>query len=156
MANQIVLNKIKRDAVIVTVKAPAGTVNGSILALGAQDTEGLFAATAPSAVTLTDLAMVLAVPLSYEADKVQNNFVIGLGDLVRAYVPYKGMVVTIPVANITATNALGKNKFVVVKANQTKPECLDAVVGTETVVFKIDELVTVNGVASAMLRCVRA
>lgn len=156
MANQIELKKVSKDASIVTLIAPANTVNGSILEIGARQSNGTYTGVVPSAVTLLDLAMVLAVPLPYEADKVQNDFVIATNDLVRAYIPYKGFEPSIPQANITATEALGVGKVVVVNAASEKPECLAAPAGTETVVFEIIALETVNGVDMAHLRCVLA
>ena len=148
--------KISKDATILTLVAPANTVNGSLLNVTTRQSNGTYSAAAPSAVTLTDLALVMAVPLSYEAEYTQNDFTIATGDLVRAYVPYKGMVVTIPQANITATVALAVGKVVVPDAGEVKMECLASAGGTETVVFEIEELPTIKGVASAKLRCVKA
>lgn len=156
MANQIVLNNISAEARILSLVAPANTVNGSILAVGTRASNGTYAASAPSAITLDDLAMVLDMPLSYEAQYVENDYTIATGDIVRAYVPYKGMTVTIPQANITATATLTVDYVVTVDAGEIKPECKTTAGGTETVVFEIVELPTVNGVASAKLRCIKA
>lgn len=156
MANQIVLNNISADARILDIVAPANTVNGSIVAVGTQASNGTYAATAPSAVTLDDLAMVLDMPLSYEAEYVENDYTISTGDIVRAYVPYKGMTVTIPQANVTETSTFTVGYVVVVDAGEIKPECKSAAGGTETVVFEVIALPTVNGVDSIKIRCIKA
>jgi len=156
MANQIELTKVSKTATIVTLVAPAGTVNGSILEIGTRQANGTSTGVIPSAVTLNDLAIVMALPLSYDAEKIQNDFVIATGDLVRAYVPYRGMEVSVPEVNITDTAALVVGKVVVVNAADVKVECATAAGGTETVVFEIIEMSTVNGVDMVKMRCVKA
>ena len=156
MANQIVINKMSANATIFDVVAIAGTVNGSLLAVGAQNSNKTYVVTAPAAVTDNDVVIVLQSTVSYDASKGDNDYVIATNDVVRGYVPYIGMVVTIPQANITATVAIAKNKIVVPDAGEVKMECIDAVGGTEAVVFVVDEIPTVNGVASAKLRCIKA
>lgn len=155
MANQINLDKVSATASIITVVAPEDTINGSILTVGDLKDNFTYEAAAPSGVDDDDMVMVLAVPLSYEAENVQDDFEIDTGDLVRAYYPYKGFTVSIPVANITATDAVEAGHFVVPTAT-VKPEALDAVVGTETVVFEIEEVYTLNGVSMARLKCIKA
>ena len=66
------------------------------------------------------------------------------------------MVVSIPVANVTNTSALGVGKFVVPKAGAMKPECLDTLATDEEVVFVIDELFTKAGVPMVKIRCIKA
>jgi len=156
MANQITINKVSKDATIVTLVAPASTVNGSLLAVGSKNTDGTFAAAAPAAVTDTNVALVATPTDSYEAEKVDNDFVIATSALVRAYIPYVGFTITVPVANITATAAITKDYVVVPKASAVKMECLATVAGTEAVVFTVEELLTENGVASVTLRCIKA
>jgi len=155
MANQINLDKISGNASIVTVVAPADTTNGSIVTVGTMNSNFTYAAAAPSAVTDSDMVMVLAVPFSYEADYVQNDFVIDAGDLVRAYYPHKGMVVSIPVVNITATATVEAGR-VVVPTTTVKPEAKASAGGTETVVFEIERVYTLNSVNMAELKCVKA
>jgi hypothetical protein len=157
MSNLVVLNKIGAKAHIVDVVAPASCANGYIVVLGTQNaTTKYYACAAPAAVTDKSMAMVLAVPLSYEAQLTEDEFVIATGAIVRAYQLEKGDVVSIPVANITATAALAVAKFVVPKATFMKMECLDALGGTEVLGFKIEELYTKSGVAMAKLRCIIA
>ena len=131
MANQIVLNNIKATASIKNVVAPANTVNGGILVLGTQNADKTYAGAACGAVTDKSMVLVLEVPLSYEAEKIENDFVIATGATVRCYVPELGDVVSIPVANVTATVALAVGKIVTAKASTIKMECLDAFAGTE-------------------------
>lgn len=159
MANQIILNKIPADARIVTIQAPANTTNGSIVTVGSFDTDaadyGTYAAAAPSAVTDLGMAMVLTPTLSYEAQYDENDFEISTGDKVRAYFPVVGMKVTIPVANITATATVEADNYVV-PTTTVKPECKSSMGGTEAVAFLIDQVVTINGVSMAELRCIKA
>lgn len=156
MSNQIILNKIGANDPIFDVVAPADCVNGSIVTLGTQNVDKTYASAAPTAVTDAGMVMVLAVPLSYQIERTEDQFEIATGDVVRAYAPVVGRVVSIPVANVTATNALAVGKVVVPKAGAIKPECLAAPAGTEEVVYEIDELFTKAGVAMVKLRCVKA
>ena len=87
MANQIVLNNIKATASIKNVVVPASTVNGGILVLGTQNVDKTYAGSACSAVTDMGMVIVLDVPISYEVEKIENDYVIGTGATVRAYVP---------------------------------------------------------------------
>ena len=120
--------------------APADCANGYIVVVGTQAADKTYACAAPVDVDDAGMVMVLDVPLSYEAEKTENDYVIATGQVVRAYAPYVGMVVSIPVANVTNTSALGVGKFVVPKAGAMKPECLDTLATDEEVVFVIDEL----------------
>lgn len=156
MANQIILNKIGATDPIFDVVAPASCANGYFVKLGTQDTDKTYACAAPAAVTDKGIVMVLAVPLSYQVERTENDFVIGTGDVVRAYAPVVGREVSIPVANVTATVALGVGKVVVPKAGAMKPECLAAPAGTEEVIYQIDELFTKAGVSMVKLRCIKA
>jgi hypothetical protein len=157
MSNLVVLNKVSANAHWVDIVAPASCANGYIVVLGLQNaTTKRYAAAAVGAVTDREMHMVLGVPLSYEAQYTEDEYVIATGATVRALEVSKGDVISIPVANITATQALAQDKPVVPKAGAQKMECLNAVVGTELLVFNIDELYTKSGVALAKLRCIRA
>lgn len=156
MSNQIVLQKVSGEATIFDVVAPAGVKNGNFVSLGNRNSNGTYACAAPAAITDKEIVMVLSVPLSYAADKAQNDYVIATGEVVRAYVPYKGMVVSIPVANITATVAVAKDAFVIPDAAALKAEAVAALGGTESVAFVVDEVYTEFGVSMAKLRCVVA
>lgn len=156
MANLIILSRVSATNHIVDVVAPASTLNGHILVLGAQGADKTYAAAAPAAVTDKSMVMVLDVPISYEVEKLENDYVIAAGQVVRAYVPTVGMVVSIPAAHVTATVALAATKTVVPKAGVAKMECLNAPAGTEEVIFVIDELFTKAGVPMVKLRCVKA
>jgi hypothetical protein len=155
MANQIVLNNIKATASIKNVVVPASTVNGGILVLGAQSADKTYASAAPVAVTDKGMVIVLEVPMSYEVEKIENDFVIATGAIARCYVPELGDVISIPVANVTATVALAVSKIVVPDAGQIKMECIDAFTGTEVVGYIIDELYTKAGVPMVKLRCIK-
>lgn len=156
MANQIILNKIGASDPIFDVVAPASCANGYFVKLGTQGTNKTYACAAPAAVTDKGIVMVLAVPLSYGVEYTEDSFVIATGDIVRAYAPVIGRVVSIPVANITATATLTVGYVVVPKAGAMKGECLTAPAGTEEVIYMIDELYTKAGVSMAKLRCIKA
>lgn len=155
MANQIVLNNLKATASIKNVVAPANTVNGGILVLGVQGSDMTYAAAANGAVTDKGMVIVLEVPLSYEVEKLENDFVIATGAVVRAYVPELGDVISVPTANITATAALAAGKVVVPKATAIKMECLADFAGTEILGYVIDQLYTKAGVPMTKLRCIK-
>ncbi|MDD4000478.1 MAG: hypothetical protein PHX62_06265 [Bacilli bacterium] len=156
MANLIVLNRLSATATLVDIVAPASLENGHIVKLGTQASTKEYACAANAAVSDSDLALVIAVPLSYGVETLENDYVIATGEVVRAVIPYKGLTVSIPQVNITATVALAAGTVVVPKIAVTKMECLAAAVGTESVVFEIDELYTKSGIAMAKIRCIKA
>jgi hypothetical protein len=156
MANLTILNKVSGNASIFDVVAPAGLTNGNVVVLGTQATNKTYACAAPAAVTDNGMVLVATVSLPYEVEKLENDYTIATGEIVRTYVPYVGMVVSIPVANVTATAALAVGKVVVPKAGALKMECLAAPAGTEVLIFNIDEMFTKAGVAMVKLRCIKA
>jgi hypothetical protein len=157
MSNLIVLNKIPATSHWVDIVAPASCANGYIVKLGTQNsTTKCYAAAAPAAVTDKGMAVVLSVPLSYEAQYTEDDYTIATGDILRAYKMQVGDVVSIPQANITATAALTVGYVVVPVAGAQKMACLTAVAGTEVLVFIIDELYTKAGVSMAKIRCILA
>ena len=156
MSNLIILNKIGANDPIFDVVVPANTKNGHLVVLGVQNADRTYASAAPAAVTTRSMVMVLDVPFSYESDKLENEHIIATGQVARAYTPVVGRVVSIPTVNITATAALAVGRVVVPRATFTQPECLNAVVGTEEVVYVIDELFTKVGVPMVKLRCVKS
>ena len=156
MANLTVIHKLSATASLVDVVAPASLANGHIVVLGTQNSNKTYACAANSAVTDLGMVFVAEVPLSYEAEKVENDFTIATGAVVRAIVPYVGFTVSIATANITATSAIAVGKVVVPKAAATKMECLASAVGTEVVKFIIDEVYTKSGVAMTKIRCIEA
>lgn len=156
MANLIVMNKVAATATLFDVVAPASYANGYLAVLGTQNANKTFACAAPAAVTNKGMVMVLAVPLSYKAEEVENDYVIATGEVVRAVVPYEGMTVSIPAANITAGVPLAVGKFVIPVAGAGKMTSADTVGATDAVDFIIDELYTKSGVSMAKIRCIKA
>jgi len=156
MANLIVMNKVAATATFFDVVAPASYANGYLASLGTQNANKTFACAAPTNVTDKGMVMVLAVPLSYEAQYVENDYVIGTGEVVRAIVPYVGMTVSIPAANITEGVSLAVGKFVIPVAGSGKMTSANAVGATDSVDFVIDELYTKSGVTMAKIRCIKA
>jgi hypothetical protein len=155
MANLIVMNKVKADATYFDVVAPASYANGYLAVLGAQSADKTYAVAAPGAITDLEIVMVLAVPLSYAAEEVENDYVIATGEVVRAIVPYRGMVVSVPAANVTAGVAFAAEKFVIPVAGAGKMTSADALGGTEAVAFVIDQVYTKSGVSMLKLRCIK-
>jgi len=155
MSNLIVLNKISATAHIVDVVAPATVTNGNVVVLGTQASDKTYACAAPAAVTDKGMALVMGVNLPYGVEYTEDLYTITTGEIIRAYIPQLGDVVSIPVANVTATAALAVGKVVVPKATFLKMECLAAVAGTEVLVWIIEELYTKAGVALVKLRCIK-
>jgi hypothetical protein len=156
MANLIVLNKVSATTPIFDVVAPASYANGYLAVLGARGSAGTYTVAAPAKITDLGMVMVLAVPLPYNAEEVENDYVIATGEVVRAYAPYVGFTVSIPAANITAGVALAAEKFVIPVAGAGKMTSADDLGGDESVAFVIDKLYTKSGVSMAQIRCIKA
>ena len=156
MANLIVLNKVSAAATYFNILAPASYANGYLATLGTINTDGTYDCAAPSAITDLGMVMVLAVPMDYNAEHVENDYVIATGETVRAIVPYVGMVVSIPTANITAGVAIVAGKYVIPVGAAGKTTSADALGGTEAVAFIVDEVYTKSGVAMTKIRCIKA
>jgi histidinol-phosphate/aromatic aminotransferase/cobyric acid decarboxylase-like protein len=156
MANLFIEHKVKPSAHYVDVVAPAGLVNGNIVVLGAQSaTDKTYTVGANAAATDLSMVIVCNPNLPYGAEVVENETVISTGEVVRARVVELGDVESYPVANVTATAALAVGKVVVPKVGVVKMECLAAAVGTEAIIYKIEELFTKAGVPLVKLRCVK-
>jgi hypothetical protein len=156
MANLINLYKVSAAATIFDVVAPASYANGYLATLTTINTDGSYDCVAPVAITDLGMVMVLAVPLSYEAQYVENDYTIATGEIVRGYVPYRGFTVDIPAANITAGVALAVGKYVIPVAGAGKMTSANDLGGDETVAFIIDALYTKSGVSMAKIRCIKA
>lgn len=155
MANLTILNKISANANYFDAVAPASVTNGNIVVLGTQAADKTYACAANSAATDKSMAIVCTVALPYEVEKLENDYTITTGEIIRVRVPELGDVESYPVANFTATVALGVGKVIVPKAGALKMECLAAAVGTEAVIYKIEELFTKAGISMVKLRCVK-
>lgn len=155
-SNLTELRKLSATATFVDIVAPAGLYAGDVYVLGTQASNKTYACAVCGAVT--DLGMVVAIPvaLPYEASKVEKDYVVATNEVVRAVVPYVGLTIGLAVANITATSALAVGKVVVPNASAAPMECLASIAGTEVLVFEIDALYTLSGVAMASIRCIRA
>jgi hypothetical protein len=156
MANLINLDKVKASVTIFDVVAPASYANGYLATLGTINTDGTYDCAAPAAITDLGMVVVLAVPIDYNAEHVENDYVIATGEIVRGYVPYSGMVFAVPAANITAGVALAAGKYVIPVAGAGKMTSANALGGTEAVAFVITRLYTKSGVSLCELRCVKA
>lgn len=156
MGNLVIMDKVSAKAHYNDVISISGLENGHIVALGVRNADATYTVAAPTGTTVDGMVMILDVALPYEIEKQQNDYVFTVGESLRALVPSLGDVVSIPVANITATSTLAANKVVVPDANETKPECLATLEGSEVLAFTIQKLYTKNGVSLAQLRCIRA
>ncbi len=160
MAN-IVLNKVSATCSVYSIKSAVELNQGNLVVLGAQDMTndlGVYTVAAPAAITDLGMVIVADVPLDYDATKVQGDHIVAIGEIGRAYQPYVGMVITIENSQIDASGgvAIAAGKYVIPKAGSLKMATADAPVGTESVVFIIDEVTTINGVAAAKIRCIKA
>ena len=156
MANQIVLDKVKATAHFFDAVAPAGLENGNMVTIGVRGTDATRTVAAPGAVTDLGMAIVCAVPLSYQAERTENDFVIGTGDVVRVRIPELGDVESYPVANFLATQAAAVGVFVVPDVGLLPMEMVAAAGGTESIVYIIDRLYTKAGVAMLQMRCIKS
>ncbi len=154
-SNLMELQKIKATQHVVDVVAVNGLYNGNVVVLGTRGSDGTYSVAAPTGVAVEGMVLVADIGLSYEAEKMMNDKVIATGEVVRAYVMELGNVISIPVANVTATSALAVGKVVVPKANALPMECLAALAGTEVLAFIIEALYSKAGVAMVKLRCIR-
>ena len=156
MANLFIEQKVKATAHYVDLVAPSSVTNGNIVVLGTQASDKTYACAANVAVSDTQMAIVCNPNLPYGAEITENETTIATGEIIRGRIVELGDVESYPVANITATVALAQNKVVVPKAGVLKMECLAAAVGTESLVYIIDELFTKAGVPLVKLRCIKA
>lgn len=157
MANQIVLNKVGMGDAIFSIVAPAGLENGNMVALGTQTAAtAVYASAAPAAISSLGMVIVAAVPLSYNAEDMENDYEIATGEVVRAYVPKVGHVMSFPVANFTETVTAAVGTYVIPDAAALPMEVVSSLGGTEAVVYIIDELVTLADVAMLKMRCIKA
>jgi hypothetical protein len=154
MANLMILKKVKPSAHYVSVSCPASSNNGNVFVLGA-NTAGVYAVTAPNAVTDEGMVILADEGLSYEAQLTADEKVFSTGEIVRCLQMELNDVIDIAVSNVTATAALAVGKVVVPKAGVSKMECLAALAGTEVLAFIIESLYTKAGVAMVSLRCIR-
>jgi hypothetical protein len=155
MAN-INLGKISATCPIYDIVSAVALNQGNLVTLGAQDMTtnvGVYTVAAPSAITDLNMVLVACVPLSYEAEKVEGDFSLAIGQIGRGYAPYVGMTVTIEDAQITGATTL--NQFVI-PAAAVKMAAAAALGGTETVAFQVKEKTTLNGVAASKLLCIKA
>jgi len=155
MANLFIENKVKANAHYMDVAAPADVTNGNIVSLGTQASDKTYACAANTTVADSGMAIVCNPNLPYGAEVVENDTTIATGEVIRARIVELGDVESYPVANYTATSALVVGKFIVPKAGALKMECLASVVGTEAVVYVIEELYTKAGVAMVKIRCIK-
>ena len=156
MSNQIILDNVSGEARIFDIVAPADLKNGNLVVIGEKNDNGTYDVAAPAAITDLNMAIVLSVPLSKEADRAQDDYVIETGAIERAYMPYKGMAVSIPQENIEDIVDLDDGVFVIPQAADAEMRSIAALGGTETVAWIIEDLYVEFGVPMAKIRCIVA
>jgi hypothetical protein len=156
MANLNVLTKVSKDATLYTILAPASLVAGNAVELLTRNASSTFNVQEPTDITALDVAIAIPVTLPYGVETEENDFVIATGADVRVVIPYKGMMVDFPVANVTATVAVAENAYVIIDAGAYKMECVASLGGTESVAFQIARTYTLAGVAMFSMRCIKS
>lgn len=156
MANLMILSKVKATAHYADCVAPAGVTNGNFVALGVQNADKTYACAAPAAITSNGVNIVCDIPISYEVEKLENDFTIATGAIIRTRTPEIGDVECYPVANFTATVAAAAGKFIIIDAAALKGEIVAALGGTESLAYIIDEVFTKAGVSMLKMRCIIA
>lgn len=156
MANQMILSKVKATAHYFDAVAIAGLTNGAFVTRTTRGTDGTYTVIAPAAITDMQVGIVCTVPLSYQAERTENDFVITSGDIIRVRIPERGDVECYPAANYTATATATAGHYVIIDAATTKPEIVAALGGTESIVYEIKEAFTKAGVAMIKIECIKA
>ena len=154
--NQMILSKVKNSAHYFDCVAIASLNNGHFVTLGARGTNGTYTVTAPAAITDLGVVIVCEVPLSYEAQLTENEFVIATGAVIRTRIPELGDVECYATANYTATATATAGHFVIIDAATSKPEIVAALGGTESIAYEIKEAFTKAGVAMIKIQCIKA
>lgn len=154
--SNIVENKMSATVPTYDIVSAVELNQGNLVVLGVQDMTtniGVYTVAAPGAITDLNMVLVSCVPISYEAEKVEGDFKLVVGQIGRARQPYKGMEVTIEDAQITGATV--KDQYVIPAAS-VKMAAAAALGGTETVAFQVKEKTTINGVAASKLLCIKA
>lgn len=154
MSGKNIMANVSMGATYYAIDCASVLEQGYIGVLGQPDSDGVRPVTAPAAITTLGLVVHVSVPMEYDADKAQADFSLAIGEVGRAIVPYKGMELVIPDANIL--NATVKGQFVIPDAGEFKMEAAAALGGTESLAFVVDDKITDYGVAMSVLRCIKA
>ena len=155
MANLNELTKVSMGAHYFDVLAPAGLVAGNAVELLTINTDGTYDVQAPTAITTKEIGIAVPVTLPYEADTVENDYVIATGEVTRVIVPEVGQKLGFPVANFTATATVEAGNYIILDAGALKMECVSSLGGTESVIYTIDKTYTKAGVSMVQIRCIK-
>lgn len=154
--SNIVENKMSATVPTYDIVSAVELNQGNLVVLGVQDMTtnvGVYTVAAPGAITDLEMVLVSCVPLSYEAEKVEGDFSLAIGQIGRARQPYVGMTVTIEDAQITG--ATTKDQFVI-PTTAVKMAAAASLGGTEAVAFQVKEKTYINGVAASKIVCIKA
>lgn len=156
MANQMELKRVKNDSFLYTVTAITGMKNGHIVKLGNMGANGVYACTAPAAITDLGIVIVADVPINYEASKVENDYEITTGEPARTFSIEREQKMSFPTDNFDTATAPIQGKFVVPVAGDKQMKVVNALGGTEAVAWIVDEVYTKAGVEMVTIRCIKA
>jgi len=154
MSGKNIMANVSMGATYYAIDCASVLEQGYIGVLGQPDDNGVRTVTAPAAITDLGLVMHVSVPLEVEASKDQNDFQLEIGEVGRAIVPYVGMEIAIPDANITGDTTEGG--YVIPAAAAFEMAAAATLGGTESIAFVVDDKITDYGVAMSVLRCVKA
>lgn len=154
MSGKNILTNVHMGATYYAIDCASGLKQGYIGVLGQPDSNQVRPITAPAAITDLGLVVHVSVPLDYDADKTQADFVLEVGKVGRAIVPYVGMEIAIPDANINGATVAGQ--FVIPAAAAFEMGAAVALGGTESLAFVVDKKFSDYGVEMSLLRCIKA
>jgi hypothetical protein len=141
-------------AYALTATAIAGLANGHIALLG-DYVKGSYDLSANVAISDLEMVLVSAEQFNYEAGKLDKDYVIVAGGLIRVYVPRLGLSVSFHSGNFDTATLPAVGKYIVPVAGATQMKVVDALGGTEAVAFKIDEVFNNFGQEYVTIRCIK-
>ena len=154
MSGKNIMANVSMGATYYAIDCASVLEQGYIGVLGKPDADGVRPVTAPVAITDLGLVIHVSVPIEYEANKAQADFTLTIGEVGRSIVPYVGLELVIPDANIT--NATVEGQYVIPVAGAFKMAAAAALGGTESLAFVVDDKITDYGVAMTAIRCIKA
>ena len=154
MSGKNIMANVSMGATYYAIDCATALEQGHIGVLGQPDDNGVRTVTAPAAITDLGLVMHISVPLTVDASEAQADFQLEVGDVGRAIVPYVGMEIAIPDANITGATTEGQ--YVIPAVGEFEMAAAALLGGTESIAFVVDDKITDYGVAMSVLRCVKA
>lgn len=155
MANVIVrLDKIGATAHVESIRVNKDTQNGSILALGALESDGeIIAGSAPLDVSKDELVLLACDILEYKEPSFEQDFILKAGKPGRGYHLVDGDIITLTDNAFETATTVGK--YILPVNNKTTLGVADAAT-TERLVFKAIEKGLLAGEPATTLRVVKS